>query len=261
MEQFEELNLKRLAEIIFKHISMIIAITLLSGILSFFYSETMIAPEYESSVTVYINNKKSEDRSQILTSDIAASQMLVNTYVVIIKSDTVLNQVAERLEQEGVYGYHANLMREKITASAVDNTEILEITVRDTDKKNTFMIANVIAEVAPDIIKDYIEASSVKVVDYAVEGKKIAPNIQNNMIIGLALGLILSCAFVILKEIFDMRIKKEDELEQWFKLPILGVVPDISNASLTNRTGYYSYRRTSKTYEYTRKGAKENVRK
>ena len=258
MEQFEELNLKRLAEIIFKHIGMIIAVTLIAGILAFVYSETMIMPEFESSVSIYVNNKKSDERSQILTSDIAASQMLVNTYVVIIKSDTVLNQVAARLEEEGISGYYSNLLREKITASSVDNTEILEITVRDTDKKNSFVIANVIAEVAPGIIQEYAEASSVKVVDYAVEGIKVSPNIQNNMIIGLVLGLLLSCAFVVFKEIFDMRIKNEDELEQWFKLPILGVVPDISDASLTNKTGYYSYRRTSKAYEYTRKGAKEN---
>lgn len=258
MEQFEELNLKRLVEIIFKHISMIIAATLITGILSFIYSETMIVPEYESEVTIHINNKKLGESSQILSSDIAASQMLVDTYVVIIKSDRVLAKVAERLEDEGIEGYHPSQLRRMITAEAVDNTEVLEITVRDTDKTNTFMIANVLAEVAPDVISYYLDGSSVKVVDYAGEGVKVSPNIQNNMIVGLAIGLFMSCIFVVLKEIFDMRIKNEDELEQWFKLPILGIVPDISDAGLTNKTGYYSYRRTSKAYEYTRKGAKEN---
>lgn len=258
MEQFEELNLKRLVEIIFKHISMIIAVTLITGILSFVYSETMIVPEYESEVTIYVNNKKPGESSQILSSDIAASQKLVETYVVIIKSDKVLTKVAERLEEDGIGGYHPNQLRNMITAEAVDNTEVLAITVRDTDKVNTFMIANVIAEVAPDEISYYLEGSSVKVVDYAGVGTKVSPNVQNNMIIGLAIGLLLSCIFVVLKEIFDMRIKNEDELEQWFKLPILGIVPDISDAGLTNKTGYYSYRRTSKAYEYTRKGAKDN---
>ena len=202
MEQFEELNLKRLVEIIFKHISMIIAVTLITGILSFVYSETMIVPEYESEVTIYVNNKKPGESSQILSSDIAASQKLVETYVVIIKSDKVLTKVAERLEEDGIGGYHPNQLRNMITAEAVDNTEVLAITVRDTDKVNTFMIANVIAEVAPDEISYYLEGSSVKVVDYAGVGTKVSPNVQNNMIIGLAIGLLLSCIFVVLKEIF-----------------------------------------------------------
>lgn len=258
MEQFEELNLKRLVEILFKHISLIIAITLIAGILSLVYSETMIVPEYESKVTIYVNNKKPGESSQILSSDIAASQQLVETYVVIIKSDRVLDKVAERLEKEGLGGYNTNQLRKMIAAKAVDNTEVLEVTVRDTDDVKTFMIANIIAEVAPEEISYYLEGSSVKVVDYAVAGVKVSPNIQQNMIVGLAIGLLLSCVFVVLKEIFDMRIKNEDELEQWFKLPILGIVPDISDASQTNRTGYYSYRRTSKAYEYTKKGAKDN---
>lgn len=257
MEQFEELNLKRLTEIIFKHIGMIIAVTLIAGILAFVYSETMIMPEYESAVSIYVNNRKNSDSSQTLSSDIAASQMLVDTYVVIVKSDTVLNQVAARLVDEGLSGYNAVMLRRMITAESVDETEIFEITVRDTNKTNTFMIANVIAEVAPDIIKDYVEASSVKVVDYATEGKIVAPNIQRNMLLGLAIGLLLSCAFVVLREIFDMRIKNEDELEQWFKLPILGVVPDITSTTLTTKTGYYSYRRSPGAYEYRRE-ASEN---
>lgn len=252
MEQFEELNLRRLAEIIFKHIGMIIAVTLIAGILAFVYSETMIVPEYESAVSVYVNNEKSGESNKILSSDITASQMLVDTYVVIVKSDTVLNQVSDRLNDEGITGYNANVLRTKITASSVDQTEIFQINVRDTDPENTYMIANIIAEICPEVIKDFVEASSVKVIDYAVMGVRVAPNIQNNMLLGLALGLFLSCAFVVLREIFDMRIKTEDELEQWFKLPILGVVPDITSSQQVKRSGYYSYqayRRSSGEHE------------
>ena len=77
MEQFEELSLKRLAEIIFKHIGMIVAVTLIAGILSFIYSETMIVPEYESSVSFYVNNGNGEENSKTLGTDITASKMLV----------------------------------------------------------------------------------------------------------------------------------------------------------------------------------------
>jgi len=64
--------------------------------------------------------------------------------------------------------------------------------------------------------------------------------------------------FVVLRELFDMRIKNEETLEQWFKLPILGVIPDITSSQQVKRSGYYSYRRESRAYEYKRREAKEN---
>lgn len=258
MEQFEELSLKRLAETLFKHIGTIIAVTLIAGILAFVYSETMVVPTYESSVSIYVNNEKAENSDKILSSDITASQMLVNTYVVIVKTDTVLNRVCTRLDEEGLADYDAEELRGKITANSVDNTEIFEISVRDTDPENTFIIANIIAEVAPEVIKDFVEASSVKVVDYAVIGERVSPNIQKNMILGLLIGLFLSCLFVVLRELFDMRIKDEETLEQWFKLPILGVVPDITSSQQVKRSGYYSYRRYASSGDYSRKAGKEN---
>ncbi len=251
MEQFEELSLKRLAEIIFKHIGMIIAVTLIAGILSFVYSETMIVPEYESSVSLYVNNERGEESNKTTSADIAAAQMLVDTYGVIIKSEKVLTPVCERLVEQGLTQYTPDSLKARVSADSVNDTEVFKITVRDTDPETTFIVANTIAEVAPGIIQEVVKASSVSVIDYARGGKQVAPNIHTNMILGLILGLLVSCAFVVLREIFDMRIKNEEELEQWFKLPILGVVPDIGTSHLAKKPGYYSYRRGS-TYEYKR---------
>lgn len=252
MEQFEELNLKRLAEILFKHIGMIIAVTLIAGILSFIYSETMIVQEFESSVSLYVNNETSEETNKILSSDIAASQMLVDTYIVIVKSERVLSQVCEKLAEQGVNEYTVDSLGRAISASSVDDTEIFEITVRDTNPENTYLVANIIAEVAPPIIQDIVKASSVSVIDYARGGIKVSPNIQTNMVLGLLVGFLFSCIFIVLREIFDMRIKNEEDLEQWFKLPILGVIPDIGTSQQTKKPGYYSYRRNATTYEYRR---------
>jgi len=259
MEQFEDISLKRLTEILLKKIGFIVAFTFIAGVFAFVYSEIMIVPEYESSVTMLVNNETETSINKTYTADIQASQMLVDTYIVIIKSDTVLNQVCNKLNEHGIYDYDDERLRNSITASAVDSTEIFEVKVRGTDAKNTYTIANVIADVSPDIIKDFVEASSVKVVDYAVVGERVSPNIQKNMIFGLIIGLFLSCLIVVLREIFDMRIKTEDELEQWFKIPILGVIPDIAKTP-NRRAGYYSYRRGG-AYEYEKKGVKRDAGK
>lgn len=251
MEQFEEISLKRLTEILMGSISFIVVVTLIVGVIAFVYSETMIVPEYESTVTLYVNNESGKNSDKILGTDITASQMLVDTYIIIIKSDTVLNKVTEKLQEKGVTGYNADILRRSLTAKSTNETEIFDVTIRNTNPKHTFMIANIIADVAPPIIKDFVEASSVKVIDYAVEGERVSPNIQKNTILGLLLGLLMSCGFVILREMFDMRVKTEDELEKWFGIPILGIVPDIGDPQ-NKKSGYYYYKRGSRNYEYRR---------
>ena len=248
-QQFEEISFKRLTEILMQSISMIVAVTIIAGIIAFVYSETMVVPEYESTVSLYVNNESGINTDKILGTDITAAQMLVDTYIIIIKSNTVLNEVCEKLEEQGIEGYDAESLAKKIDASATNETEIFGVTVRDTNPKHTYMIANIIADVAPPIIKDFVEASSVKVIDYAKEGKRVSPNIQRNTILGLLIGLILSCGFVVLREMFDMRIKTEDDLTKMFELPILGIIPDINDPQ-NRKSGYYYYKRDSRNYEY-----------
>ncbi|MBQ2932754.1 MAG: hypothetical protein IJE62_07980 [Clostridia bacterium] len=255
MEQFEDISFKRLAEMIWKHVSLIVAITMIMGVLSFLYSKIMVVPEYESSVTMYVKNEVGTSMDKTLGSDIQTAQMLVDTYIVILKSDTFLNEVNSRLIEQGIYSYDAERLRASIGAKSVDGTEIFEVIVRDTDPTLSHIIANTIADVSPSVIQNFIEASSVKVIDYALEGKRVSPNVPQNMALGLLIGLLLGCVIVVIREIFDMRIKTEDDLKIWFNLPILGVIPDISEAQ--NRRGAYAYRSARISYEI---GNKEAIR-
>lgn len=249
MEHFDDIDLKRLADILFKHIAFIIAFTLIVGVGAFVYSEAVIAPEYESAITMYVINDSEVTLQKTYASDIQASQMLVDTYKVIVKSDTVLNKVSQKLEEKGLEGYTAEGLRQGITANAVEETEIFEVKVKADDPKTSYVIANVIADVAPDIIRDFVEASSVKIIDYAVEGNQVSPNVQKNMMLGLLIGLFLSCIFIILREVFDTRIKTDDELEQWFSYPMLAVIPDISSSQNRKTSGYYYRKHGTELYK------------
>jgi len=92
MEQFEELDIKRLLRIMSQSLNFIIVTTLLVGIVAFVYNETMVLPSYQSSVTMYVNNNNRStllSKTQTSGADMQASQMLVETYIEIIKSDNL----------------------------------------------------------------------------------------------------------------------------------------------------------------------------
>ncbi len=243
MEQFEGINVKHIFKVLCSKLGYIISLTLIVGIITFVYSETMMVPQYESSVSLYVNNETSKTVNKVLGSDITASQMLVDTYIVMLKSDTVLNEVSNILEKGGIKDYNAEKLRECITASAIDETEVFEVKITGADPQQTYIIANVIADVAPKMIQAFVEASSIKVVDYAVEGERVAPNVQKNTAVGSVIGFVVACLIILVIDMFDTRIKDEEQLKAW-NLPILGSIPNMIDSAEDEKEYYLSKSRS-----------------
>ena len=248
MEQFEGINFKHILKVLFSKLGYIIAITLIVGILSFIYSETMVTPQYESKISMYVNNESNKTVNKVLGSDITASQMLVDTYIVMLKSNTVLNEVSNILNESGIKGFDAEKLRGCITAKAMEETEVFEIKVKGSDPEQTYIIANVIADVAPKLIQTFVEASSIKVVDYASEGECVSPDVKKNTGLGLIIGFTFACLLVLIIDLFDTRIKNEEQLKAW-SLPVLGCIPNLFEGEKAN----------SKYNQYIGKKEKERV--
>ncbi len=246
----EKINIKQLMEIFLANIKFIVAVTLFFAIGMFVYSETMVIPMYKASVSLYVNNVDADMRyeEKMLGTDITASQMLVPTCVEIIKSNRMLNKVANNDE----LNYSAARIGNMVTTSTVDETEIFQITITCSDPDVAAQIANTFAEVAPDVISEVIDASSVKVIDYAIPSNvKVSPNIAMNTMLGFVIGLIISCAFIALRELFDVRIKSESDLEKEFDYPMLGIIPRIG----MKNSGQESYYYRNSYYRYGKRGA------
>lgn len=249
MNEFEKFSIKQMTEVLLANIKFIVAVTLFFVIAAFVYSETMVIPMYKASVSLYVNNIDSGSKfeNKMLGTDITASQMLVPTCVEIVKSNRMLNEVADNDE----HAYSAAAIGRMVSTEVVDDTEIFKITVTCNDPDVAAQIANTFAEVAPSVIGKVIDASSVKVIDYAIPSNvKVSPNVAMNTVVGFLIGIVLSCAFIMLREIFDVRIKNEEDIQKDFDYPILGTIPKIG-ASNKGQENYY-YRNNTKGGYYGR---------
>ena len=200
---------------------------LISGVLLavvfYLYSILCITPMYRASVMVYVNNVKSNQQiDYISASNLATAQQLVNTYVNIIRSDTVLEKVAESADLE----YTVEELRSMMTASQVEETELFEVYILTPDPELSARIANTIAEVAPSEIENFVEGSSTKIIDYAkIPQTPYFPNYQKNAILGGILGCCLAVLYIIIRSVTDVRITHGDDLAQIFPYPLLGQIP------------------------------------
>ncbi len=214
--------------------------SILMAVLGFSYSSFFITPQYSSSVMLYVNNSSISVGStslSISSSEISAAKSLVNTYMVILNNRTTLEKVIAKAEVDYSYGQ----LRGMISSEQVDNTEVFRITITSDDPYESEKIANCIAEVLPDRVKEIIEGTSGVVVDYAVANiNKVSPNITQWAMRGFIVGFVLSCVILIVIDLLDDTIHDEDYIIHNYEAPILAKVPNLLNKS-KKEYGKYSY--------------------
>ncbi|MCD7752025.1 MAG: polysaccharide biosynthesis tyrosine autokinase [Lachnospiraceae bacterium] len=224
------IHLDGLFKLLLRHIAVIILSTILLAGAGFVYSAYFIEPLYQSSIKMYVNNSVNASTStNITTSDITASQYLVETYAVVLTSYPTLSEV---IEQTGV-SYTYEQLSSMISTSAIDDTEVFRVTVTSTDPVEAAEIANAIAEIAPDEIVEIISGSSVKVIEYArVATSKSSPNIQRYIMMGGMLGFVLSCGVIMLLSLIQNGLTTEEKIHRDFKdKAVLSVIPQMGDAS------------------------------
>lgn len=219
----ETIDLREYFSIIKKRFWIIAIITVVamvvSGVISFF----MLSPVYESKSTLIVNTEKNEETQMITGDQFSVSQKLAVTYGEIIKSRAVLESVISNLKLDSEY----EDLVEKITVSPVKDTQIISISVQDTNPKKARDIANEIPKVFEKEVKRITKANDIQVIDKAILPENpIKPNKIMNVAIAAVLGMMIGLFVVFVLEYLDNKIKTPQDVEKHLDLPILGVIPN-----------------------------------
>jgi capsular polysaccharide biosynthesis protein len=222
-----EIDLKQLLEVAIARIRLIILIVFVFAVSAFLISKYLLTPMYTSTATLYVNSNKTAVSQNITINDIDTGRELVSLYTEFIESDTVLDQVAGEVSSETDLAISADDIRGMISSKAVNDTALMAVVATTPDPEFSQIVANAVAKVAPDRITEFMEGSSVKVVDEAKVGVLSSPNVAKNTAMGFVLGLVVSLGLVFVMELMDTRIKSEDDLKKMFDYPVIGVIPEI----------------------------------
>lgn len=220
----EEIDLKELFTFVKSKIGLLITITASICILGCIYGLFIQKPMYQSYTTVILSGKE----TTITQSDVTLFKNLVNTYAEIVKSRRVLDQVIEELGLDMSY----EELSGKITVSAVNNTEIIKISVNDRDAIKAKNIANVTANYFTKEIVDLYNMDNVEILDEAIEEEKpYNINITKQTVIYFMLGFVLAAGVLFIIYYFDRTVKSIEQVEQKIKLPILGGVQEYNRGA------------------------------
>lgn len=231
-----EIDLKKLLLAYLGKWWLIVLCAVIAAVGAFYVTTNLITPMYQAKVTVYVNNTASGQQvDYISNTNLVTSQRLVNTYITMIQSDTVLEKVAEASDME----ITADQIRRIMSAEQVDDTELFAVYITHADPVMAAQLANAVAEVAPGEIEGFVEGSSTKIIDYSkVPERPISPSLSRNCILGTLMGIVAAVAFLTLRFLLDVRIKDEEDLNMLFDAPVLAQIPGFVPAGSVRRNGY-----------------------
>ena len=220
----EELDLKELLMLFWNKkvkILLIVAIFIAIGII---YTTGFVTPMYTSSTTLVLatSDGSTSTSNTITTTDITLNSKLVSTYSELVKSKNVIRQVISNLGMD----IDEEELKDNITVSSVKDTELIEISVTNTNATIAAKVANEIANVFTQKVAEIYNINNVQVVDQAeIETSPSNINHTKDIMIFACIGIVVSVMYVLIANMLDTTIKSAEEVEKQFKVPVLASIP------------------------------------
>lgn len=215
-----EINLVELFFTLLRHWKRVLCSALAGGILFCAYTMFLMTPMYTSTSSVLILTKETTLAS---LADLQMGSQLTNDYSVLITSRPVLEDVIKNLKLDMEYRDLANC----ISVNNPTDTRILEISVTYPSATQSAKIVNELTTLASDFIGDMMEGVPPKIIETGeVPDQKTSPSVSKNTLIGVLIGLVLSCGIVTANMLMDDTIKSEDDVMHYLGIPTLASIPD-----------------------------------
>jgi len=222
--EYVELDFRTIWSLIKKNIVLIIILTIVGMVSAFFISRFLINPQYEATVTLAVN-ARDEVATVIASDQINAARQLVNTYAVILTNDALLDNVIRELGLNDTIGS----LKGRISAEAVNQTQVMRMTMRDHNPNTARAVLEAIMERAEDLLITTVKAGSVEIVSPPrVNRDPVSPRISLNTAIGAGIGLFIAVAIVFIRKALRNTFISDEDINTQLGLSVVGVIPSLN---------------------------------
>src|SRR5436853_506857 len=121
---------------LYRHWIWLLIAGMILGLTSGFFASKMQTPIYEASAKVLVTKSRQQGGTDVL---VISDQQLVLTYLQLLKTRPVLNEVESRLA--------TNIDSDNISVNVIADTQIIQIKVQDKSAKQAFAIANALVQI------------------------------------------------------------------------------------------------------------------
>ncbi len=226
-EQEAEIDLIDLAWALLDKIHYIVLCFLIGAVIMNAYSYFLVRPTYKSTAKMYVVSASKNSVVDLDALNIGTS--LTADYEQLMLSYPVLEQVINKLNLD----MDSDTLAKMITLENPTDTRILNINVVSTDPKSARDIANTLMDVSVDYLPKTMSTNAPNVAQKAkLADHKDGPSYTKYTMIGALAGAFLYCMYLVVKYLMDDTIHTADDMEKYFDIVPLAVIPDVEELAL-----------------------------
>ena len=180
---------------------------------------------YTAQGTMYVNNANPNLQNQYTnTNDLDSAVKLIDTYLIVVKSDKVMASVVKKLEAD-YPGITAKQIAGSLSMASVSKTGVAAVRSSTGNAQMSADIVNAVLEIAPEEIIRVVNAGNIEIIDYAVV--PVVPDGHNTMqkgMLGGMFGAVLALGLLAVLFLLNRRITSIEELTESYTPPVLASI-------------------------------------
>lgn len=181
---------------------------------------------YTASGTMYVYNANPNlfNYGYTNSQDLKSAVQLLDTYMVVVRSNKVLDVVAERLAKD-YPSITPEYIAETISMHSVGETGVVRVSCTACDAQQSADICNAVMDAAPAEIIRVVSAGKIEIIDYAAV--PMAPDEFSPVkksLVGGAAGAAGAIALLTALFLADHKVRDTKELDDRYTLPVLSSI-------------------------------------
>ncbi len=215
-----EINILDMLFILRKNLLKIIIVAVVSAAIFLAYTLTMVTPVYRSTTQLLIKGLSIE--AMTIYPDSTSRIMLVNNSMEVLSGTEVMIDVIDELSLKVT----PEQLQSWVSISSPADTQVLKISVVNTDPKLAKDIASTFAELSHSVLAENVGVSALSTIQEAkTPTAPISPNPLKNMVMGGFLGAVAASALFIVLWFVNNRIYTPVDAEKALGLTVFSSIP------------------------------------
>ena len=253
------IDLTQLLQLCRRHIWALILWSVGLALVGWGIANFVISPKYTSSAQILVNQKNGRNDPNAAYAAQQANMQLVTTYKDIITSHVILQDASNRLanpvkvvkkakpakyrttddgrkvlvrkaqpaviERDGkAYSVSASQLASSISVTTQQQSQVFSVSAKADTPEKAKAEANAVARSFRDQIPNIMNINNVTIVAPATNGVQSSPNVKLFTLAGFVIGLVLTFAVILIREMTNTTVRDDSYLSQELGLTNLGHV-------------------------------------
>lgn len=198
----------------------ILSTMIVSLIIAVIYTTVFVTPKYASVAKIIVFNKQETNNANDL--ELSSSLYLAKDFQEILTDKLVLSQVSAKLGNK----YTQSQLKSFISIENPQSTRIIVITALTPDPEDSKKIVDAVCEVSQASLVELMGLNRITLISNGdISQTPAEPNLGNNALISLIIGLAAGIIFVLIIYITDNKVTCAEDVERFFDMSVLATIP------------------------------------